>query len=86
MLAASLMEVEVLRTVGNSVSRRELGMMHVLWHCLDYICHAVVSGNQEVIWTMYTVKGSCGESFARQVSYSMRAFPVRGYALGIPGC
>ena len=77
MLAASPMEVEVLRTVGNSVSKRELGMMHVPWRCLDSICHSVASANQEAIWTMYTGKGSCGESFASQRSYSIKAFPVR---------
>ena len=28
------------------------GMMHVPWRCLDSICHAVASANQEAIWTM----------------------------------
>ena len=46
-LAASSMEVEALRTVGNSVIKCALGMMHVPWRCLDSICHAVASANQE---------------------------------------
>ena len=50
------MEVEVLRTVGNSVSKRALGMMHVPWRCLDSICHSVASENQEAIWTMYGIR------------------------------
>ena len=53
-LAASPMEVEVLRRVGNSVSKCALGMMHVPGRCLDSMCHAVASAHQEAIWTMYT--------------------------------